>query len=111
MKLSSALAPLTDIRLVIQAALPPTISALLHSPSLILQPATLSRIFMSHVWVAFGNVTDENGRASKQNLLPQNAYGVVLDIGAGKVDSRTAPHANKLDMAWCFWLHQDMATR
>ncbi|KAJ3555453.1 hypothetical protein NM688_g2567 [Phlebia brevispora] len=37
---------------------------------------------MSYVWNTFGDSVDEGGREVKNNLLP-NAYGVVLDIGAG----------------------------
>jgi len=38
---------------------------------------------MSHIWVLFGNPTDEAGRPTKEGLITPNAYGVVLDIGAG----------------------------
>ncbi|KAG6908047.1 hypothetical protein DXG01_006409 [Tephrocybe rancida] len=38
---------------------------------------------MAHIWVAFAAGTDEGGRPVKEKLIPQNATGVVLDIGAG----------------------------
>lgn len=84
MKLSSSLGLLTDLRLAIQAALLPTILAILHTPSLILRPHAVSRVFMSHVWSAgFGDGIDQNCRDIKESLIRMNARGVVLDIGAG----------------------------
>ncbi|GBE85616.1 predicted protein [Sparassis crispa] len=50
---------------------------------MLLHPQEISRVFMSHVWVAYGNGVDEVGRPEKQGLIPANAKGVVLDIGAG----------------------------
>ena len=38
---------------------------------------------MAHIWVLFGNPTDEGGRPTKEGLITPNAHGVVLDIGAG----------------------------
>ncbi|KAL1942232.1 hypothetical protein VTO73DRAFT_6296 [Trametes versicolor] len=38
---------------------------------------------MAHVWKVYGNGADVRGRPAKQALLPENATGVVLDIGAG----------------------------
>ncbi|KAG6887095.1 hypothetical protein C0992_000775 [Termitomyces sp. T32_za158] len=38
---------------------------------------------MAHVWAAYAAGADEAGRPVKEKLLPQNAVGVVLDIGAG----------------------------
>jgi SAM-dependent methyltransferase len=83
MKLSAAFAIIFDLSLAIRAALPPTLAGIFHSPLLIFQPATLSRMFMAHVWVLFGNGVDTNARPEKERLIPGNAYGVVLDIGAG----------------------------
>ena len=42
---------------------------------------------MAHIWVLFGNPTDEGGRSTKEALITPNAYGVVLDIGAGVSES------------------------
>lgn len=39
---------------------------------------------MYHVWVEFGNDTDEGIKDLKASFLTPNAYGVVLDVGAGK---------------------------
>lgn len=83
MKLRNVFAPLTDLRYAIQAAFLPTLGALVKSPLLLLHPLDLSRVFMSHVWITFGDSVDEGGREVKKNLLP-NAEGVVLDIGAGE---------------------------
>jgi len=78
-----ALGLLNDLREVLQCALPPTLLALWHTPALVFSPVTISRLFMAHVWNAAGNAIDEGGRDTKMNLLPGNAYGVVLDLGAG----------------------------
>jgi hypothetical protein len=83
MKLSNALTPLTDLRYAIGASLWPTILDIYKSPSLFFRPAALSRIIMAHVWVLYGNPTDEGGRPTKEGLITPNAYGTVLDIGAG----------------------------
>ncbi|KAI0776933.1 S-adenosyl-L-methionine-dependent methyltransferase [Trametes elegans] len=83
MKLSAAFAILIDLRLAVQAALFPTAKAITSSPFLLFRPHEVSRIFMSHVWKTFGEGVNESGRAVKDSLIPRNAYGVVLDIGAG----------------------------
>ena len=84
MKLSAAFSILVDLRFGIQAAFMPTLYAVLDSPSLLLRPSDFSRIFMANLWATFGNGVDENGRGVKQQLITLNAYGVVLDIGAGQ---------------------------
>ena len=83
MRLSAAFGLLQDLRLACQAAFVPMIGAVFRSPLLLLRPREVSRIFMSHVWKAFGNGVDENGRPVKEGLLNSNGHGVVLDIGAG----------------------------
>ena len=83
MKLSAALSILSDLKFAIQIAVLPTLRAILHSPSLLFRPHALSRTFMANLWVSFGPGSDENGRPTKQRLITPNAYGVVLDIGAG----------------------------
>ncbi len=83
MKLSASLAVLEDLRLAFQAALVPTVIAILKSPRLLIRPHEVSRIFMAHVWKVFGNGIDEGGRPAKEGLIRANASGVVLDIGAG----------------------------
>ncbi|KAF9466807.1 hypothetical protein BDZ94DRAFT_1157451 [Collybia nuda] len=83
MKLSAAFSILLDLRVGIQAALLPTLRAIMASPSLIFRPAALSRSFMANLWISFGKGVDENGRAVKIQLITPHAHGVVLDIGAG----------------------------
>jgi len=83
MKLSASFGLLIDLRYAIQAAFLPTVSAILHAPSILFHPRALSQLFMSNVWVAFGNGVDEAGRAVKDGLIPANAQGIVLDLGAG----------------------------
>ena len=83
MKWSSALGLLPDLRYAIQWALLPTILSLWHTPALLFNPTMISRIFMAHVWASFSNPTDEGGKIAKSNLIPTNAYGTVLDLGAG----------------------------
>lgn len=87
MKLTNALSPLTDLRYAIGASLWPTILDIYHTPSLLFRPAALSQVVMAHIWVLFGNPTDEGGRSTKEALITPNAYGVVLDIGAGVSES------------------------
>ncbi|KAJ3013632.1 hypothetical protein NUW54_g1536 [Trametes sanguinea] len=62
MKISAAFGLLVDLRFAIRAAFLPTLSA---------------------IYNVFGNGVDENARPVKQSLIPGNAYGVVLDLGAG----------------------------
>jgi len=85
MKLSAAFSILIDLRFAIQIAFMPTLYAILDSPSLLLRPSILSRTFMAKLWIVFGNGVDTNGRDVKQQLITPNAYGVVLDIGAGQL--------------------------
>ncbi|KZT00122.1 S-adenosyl-L-methionine-dependent methyltransferase [Laetiporus sulphureus 93-53] len=59
------------------------IAAILRDPLLLFRLAALSSLFMAKVWVTFGDGIDENGRPVKERLIPGNARGVVLDIGAG----------------------------
>ncbi|KAF8889420.1 S-adenosyl-L-methionine-dependent methyltransferase [Gymnopilus junonius] len=83
MRLLNAFSFLTDLRLAFFVAIFPTLKALLNQPTLLLRPHALSQVFMSHVWTGFADGTDENGRKVKDGLITPNAYGVVLDIGAG----------------------------
>lgn len=84
MKFATKFSILTDLRLAVQHAFLPTVRDIIRSPSLLLHPTALSRLFMSHVWIPFGNGVDEGGRPVKQGLITPYAYGVVLDIGAGQ---------------------------
>ncbi|KAF4622084.1 hypothetical protein D9613_009582 [Agrocybe pediades] len=84
MKLLNALSFLIDLRMAITVAVWPTFKAVFARPILLLKPQEVSRIFMSHVWTSFADGVDEGGSAVKKNLITPNAYGVVLDVGAGK---------------------------
>ena len=93
MKISAALAlaPLEDLKATIGTAFVPTLIAVLKNPLLVFRPHEISRIFMSHVWKLFGDGVDGNGRPAKEELLPGNCTGVVLDIGAGEHPSNVSP--------------------
>ena len=82
MKLAAALSLLQDILEAVPPAVIPTVWAIIQSPSLI-RPSALSRLFFANLWVPLGNGVNENNRAVKESLIIPNAYGVVLDIGAG----------------------------
>ncbi|KAI0337886.1 hypothetical protein BDW22DRAFT_1363671 [Trametopsis cervina] len=83
MRLSKAFSLLGDLSWAIRVALPPTLRDISRKPLLLLYPAKVSRLFMSHVWAFFGGPSDENGREVKNGLIKQHAHGTVLDIGAG----------------------------
>jgi len=72
-----------DLRLAITASIFPTLRALASEPTLILRPHALSQLIMANVWAALGPGVDEGGRQVKDQLVTLNAYGVVLDVGAG----------------------------
>jgi len=75
--------PLLDIYLALQLAFWPTTQRIWATPSLLFQPTAVSRIFLSHVWAGFGPGIDKNNVQLKTSLVTKNAYGVVLDLGAG----------------------------
>ena len=83
MKLSNAFSLLTDLRIAITIAILPTLKDIFHNPILLVRPQALSRAFMANLWVVFGDGTDLNSRDVKDDLIKPNAYGSVLDIGAG----------------------------
>ena len=84
MKLSNALSLLTDIRLAITIAILPTLRDVFRNPTLLFRPQALSRVFMAHLWVIVGDGADLRSRDVKNHLIRPNAYGSVLDIGAGQ---------------------------
>ena len=88
MKLRNAFSLLVDMTYAVRVALWPTLREITHAPGLLFRPVQLSRLFMSFVWTFFGNVVNENSRGVKSALITPNAYGVVLDIGAGRPDAR-----------------------
>ena len=83
MKLSNALSVLTDLRLAISIAILPTLRDVFHNPSLLFKPQSLSRVFMAHLWLVFGDGSNTRSRDIKYQLINPNAHGSVLDVGAG----------------------------
>jgi SAM-dependent methyltransferase len=83
MRFSELFTWLPDFRYAVQIALPPTLWTVWETPSLLLRPKQLSRIFFAHVWAEFGKFVDENSNGVKEQLIRPNGYGLVLDIGAG----------------------------
>ncbi|TDL23366.1 hypothetical protein BD410DRAFT_746760 [Rickenella mellea] len=83
MKLSTIFGLFGQLRFAIQVSTIPTLRVVFREPSLLLRPRTISRLFMAKAWESFGHFCDMNGRADKEALLTPNAYGVVLDLGAG----------------------------
>lgn len=83
MKLSNALSLLTDLRLAITIAILPTLRDVFRNPALLIRPQALSRVFMAHLWVVYGDGSDSRSRDIKHHLINPNAYGSVLDVGAG----------------------------
>lgn len=57
-----------------------TFKDVVKDPTLLWQ---VSRLFMAHVWEAFGPGIDQNGRTVKQTLLTPYANGTILELGAG----------------------------
>jgi hypothetical protein len=88
MKLTNALSLLSDLRLAITIAIFPTLSDVFHNPTLLVRPQALSRVFMAHLWAVYGEGSDSRSKDIKNHLIKPNAYGSVLDVGAG----------------WCFFL-------
>ncbi|KAH0835647.1 hypothetical protein J3R83DRAFT_9398 [Lanmaoa asiatica] len=83
MPILKRLSLLEDLYLALQLAFWPTFWRIWATPRLLFHPVAVSRIFMYHVWTAFGTGIDQNNAQLKTSLITQNAYGVVLDIGAG----------------------------
>ena len=83
MKLSDALSLLTDLRLAISIAILPTLRDVFRNPTLLVRPQALSRVFMAHLWLVLGEGADLGSRDIKNDLINTNAYGSVLDVGAG----------------------------
>ena len=74
---------LTDLRLAITIAILPTLKDVFHKPTLLFRPRALSQVFMAHLWVVIGETSDTGSRDIKNQLINPNAYGSVLDVGAG----------------------------
>ena len=83
MKFSSVFAVVLELRTAVYYALLPTLRDILKTPILLISPQRLSQVFFGHVWAVLGPGMDEGSKELKENLITPNAYGVVLDIGAG----------------------------
>ena len=85
MQLRNAFALLQDLWEAVKIAFIPSVKDALRQPSLLLRPRDLTILFMAKVWEGgMAQATDEGGKPVKQNLITPHAYGVVLDLGAGK---------------------------
>ncbi|KAH9475072.1 Methyltransferase-like protein 7B [Psilocybe cubensis] len=93
MKFQNAISLLGDLRLAISIALIPTLKAVVKEPTLLFRWQALSRVFFARMWVDFGDGIDGNCKDVKENLITPNAYGVVLDVGAGF--GHTAKYLNR----------------
>ncbi|KAK7062698.1 hypothetical protein VNI00_000186 [Paramarasmius palmivorus] len=80
MQLTAAFCIIPEMARAVRLAFLPTLRDIWQDPTLFFK---ISRIFMAYVWTGFADGTDENGRPVKEALITQNAYGVVLDLGAG----------------------------
>ena len=83
MKLSNALSLLSAVQQAISIAILPTLRDVYRNPTLLVKPQALSRVFMAHLWVVVGEGADLGSRDNKNQLITPNAYGSVLDVGAG----------------------------
>ncbi|PPQ85970.1 hypothetical protein CVT25_001669 [Psilocybe cyanescens] len=93
MKLKNAVLLLSDLKMAIVVALIPTLKAVAKEPTLLFRWQALSRIFFARMWMDFGDEVDGNCKDLKERLITPNAYGVVLDIGAGF--GHTAKYLNR----------------
>jgi hypothetical protein len=83
MKFSDLLEMIDTMRVALMIGLPAVLRAIFAAPSLVFNPAALSRISMANIWIQFGNGSDQFARADKKLLITPHARGVVLDLGAG----------------------------
>lgn len=83
MKLSNAFSPFHGLWFGMTIAFLPTLKEVLRNPILLLRPAQLSQFYMSKLWLVWGDGSDGSAKPLKDVLITPNAYGVVLDIGAG----------------------------
>ena len=77
-------AVLYELFLICSATLIPNLRAILTQPSLILHPSKLKSVLFSNVWAFMAPSVDQLGREVKESLIRPNAFGLVLDIGAGQ---------------------------
>ncbi|KAF8583685.1 hypothetical protein K439DRAFT_1661155 [Ramaria rubella] len=83
MKLSNAFGILIGLPYAIKHAFLPTFIEIVKSPRLLFSPRELSHLFFHHVWILYGDGTNQASYSVKTELISPNAYGVVLDLGAG----------------------------
>ena len=83
MRLSNAFSLLAHLRHAIMVAILPTIRDVFRNPTLLVRPQALSRAFMANLWLVFGDGIDLNSKDVRRDLIAPNAYGSVLDVGAG----------------------------
>jgi len=78
------LAILYDLFLICLETLIPILHAILAEPTLLLHPKKLKTILFSNVWSFMASSVDERCRELKQSFIRPNAFGCVLDVGAGE---------------------------
>ncbi|KAH7103472.1 hypothetical protein BKA62DRAFT_768877 [Auriculariales sp. MPI-PUGE-AT-0066] len=64
-------------------AFQPTLAALRKDPTLLIQPLALRRVVFTAIWTRLSDDVDEGARPTKKKLITPNAYGTVLELGAG----------------------------
>ncbi|THH28844.1 hypothetical protein EUX98_g5341 [Antrodiella citrinella] len=92
MKLTNALSILPNLWFAIRTTFQPTLRSILANPALLVQPKKLSDEFMAHLWKVYGDGLDEGLKGMKEVLIG-DAWGVVLDLGAGS--GHTIPYLDR----------------
>lgn len=82
-----------ELYLICSATLIPILHAILAEPTLLLHPKKFKIVLFSNVWNFMAPSVDEGGRDLKQSFIRPNAFGCVLDIGAGQSMSTRTPDA------------------
>lgn len=82
MQLADILSPFYMLYYAILKATSPTFKYCLSEPRILFQPQRLSRLFFNHAWGFFSAQINEGRDEVKADLI-EDAYGVVVDIGAG----------------------------
>jgi hypothetical protein len=83
MKLSRAFAIFSDLWMGLRIAFWPTCIAVWQTPILLLQPRRLSQTLFTPIWDVLGVFADQACSPVKDKLITPDAYGSVLDLGAG----------------------------
>ncbi|KAJ7734772.1 S-adenosyl-L-methionine-dependent methyltransferase [Mycena maculata] len=82
MKFSAIFEIVDTMRVALMLGIPSVFRAAWASPSLLFNPAALSRISMASIWISFSQ-GDAHAQGDKEKLITPYATGVVLDLGAG----------------------------